>query len=79
VLTLSSDTKKGNPDPVAHATPRTDDARSKSALIRSDAQQRTGPAEITDPSPPTSTALRTADRAYQAALDDLTLQAGLAT
>lgn len=39
MLTLSSDTKKGNPDPVAHATPRTDDARSKSALIRSDAQQ----------------------------------------
>ena len=30
------------------------------------------------PSPPASTALRAADRAYQAALDDLTRQAGLA-
>jgi hypothetical protein len=39
---------------------------------------RTGLAEITDPSPPAPTALRTADRAYQAALDDLTRQAGLA-
>lgn len=39
---------------------------------------RTGLAEITDPSPPASTALRAADRAYQAALDDLTRQAGLA-
>jgi hypothetical protein len=39
---------------------------------------RTGLAEITDPSPPASTALRTADRAYQAATDDLTRQAGLA-
>ena len=39
---------------------------------------RTGLAEITDPSPPASTALRTADRAYQAALDDLTRQAGIA-
>ena len=39
---------------------------------------RTGLAEITDPSPPASTALRTADRAYQAAIDDLARQAGLA-
>jgi hypothetical protein len=39
---------------------------------------RTGLAEITDPSPPASTALRTADRAYQTAIDDLTRQAGLA-
>src|SRR5271166_4758875 len=39
---------------------------------------RTGLAEITDPSPPASTALRAADRAYQAAVDDLTRQAGLA-
>ena len=39
---------------------------------------RTGLAEITDPSPPASTALRAADRAYQAAIDDLTRQAGIA-
>jgi hypothetical protein len=39
---------------------------------------RTGLAEITDPSPPAPTALRAADRAYQAALDDLTRHAGLA-
>jgi len=39
---------------------------------------RTGLAEITDPSPPASTALRAADRAYQAAINDLTRQAGLA-
>jgi hypothetical protein len=39
---------------------------------------RTGLAEITDPSPPMSTALRAADRAYQAAIDDLARQAGLA-
>ena len=39
---------------------------------------RTGMAEITDPSPPAPTALRAADRAYQAALDNLTRQAGLA-
>jgi hypothetical protein len=39
---------------------------------------RTGLAEITDPSPPVSTPLRAADRAYQAAIDDLTRQAGLA-
>jgi hypothetical protein len=39
---------------------------------------RAGLAELTDPSPPASTALRAADRAYQAAIDDLTRQAGLA-
>jgi hypothetical protein len=39
---------------------------------------RTGLAQITDPDPPASTPLRTADRAYQSALDDLTAQAGLA-
>jgi len=39
---------------------------------------RTGLAEITDPDPPTPTALRAADRAYQAAIDDLARQAGLA-
>ncbi len=39
---------------------------------------RTGLAELTDPDPPLSTALRAADRAYQAAIDDLTRQAGLA-
>ena len=39
---------------------------------------RTGLAQITDPKPPASTALRTADRAYQAAIDDLARQAGLA-
>src|SRR6266704_51203 len=39
---------------------------------------RTGLAEITDPSPPASTALRAADRAYQAAIDDLTHRAGIA-
>jgi hypothetical protein len=39
---------------------------------------RTGLAEITDPSPPAPTALRAADRAYQAAIDDLTQQAGIA-
>ena len=39
---------------------------------------RTGLAEITDPSPPAPTALRTADRAYQAAIDDLARKAGLA-
>jgi hypothetical protein len=39
---------------------------------------RTGLAEITDPSPPVSTALRAADRAYQAAIDDLTRRAGIA-
>ena len=39
---------------------------------------RTGLAQITDPSPPAPTALRTASRAYQAAIDDLTRQAGIA-
>jgi hypothetical protein len=39
---------------------------------------RAGLAEITDPSPPAPTALPAADRAYQAAIDDLTRQAGLA-
>ncbi|HYA51588.1 MAG TPA: hypothetical protein VEG33_10495 [Streptosporangiaceae bacterium] len=39
---------------------------------------RTGLAGITDPDPPTPTALRAADRAYQAAIDDLARQAGLA-
>jgi len=39
---------------------------------------RTGLAELTDPSPPASTALHAADRAYQAAIDDLARQAGLA-
>ena len=39
---------------------------------------RTGLAAITDPGPPTPTALRAADRAYQAAIDDLARQAGLA-
>jgi hypothetical protein len=39
---------------------------------------RAGLAEITDPSPPAPTALRAADRAYQAAIDELTQQAGIA-
>ena len=39
---------------------------------------RTGLAGITDPDPPTPTALRAADRAYQAALDDLAQRAGIA-
>ena len=39
---------------------------------------RAGLAEITDPDPPASTALRAADRAYQTAIDDLARQAGLA-
>ena len=34
--------------------------------------------QITDPSLPAPTALRAADRAYQAAIDDLTRQADLA-
>jgi hypothetical protein len=38
---------------------------------------RTGLAELTDPHPPLSSKLRAADRAYQAALDDLTRGAGL--
>ena len=39
---------------------------------------RTGLAQLTDPDPPAPAALRTADRAYQAAIDDLARQAGLA-
>ena len=39
---------------------------------------RTGLAELTDPSPPIPAPLRAADRAYQAAIDDLARQAGLA-
>ena len=39
---------------------------------------RTGLAEITDLSPPAPTALRAADRAYQAAVDDLIRHAGIA-
>ena len=39
---------------------------------------RTGLAELTDPSPPAPSSLRAADRAYQAAIDDLTRQAGIA-
>jgi hypothetical protein len=39
---------------------------------------RTGLAQITDPDPPASTALRAADRAYQAAIDDIIRHAGLA-
>jgi len=39
---------------------------------------RAGLAEITDPSPPAPTALRAADRAYHAAIDNLARQAGIA-
>jgi hypothetical protein len=39
---------------------------------------RTGLAQLTDPDPPAPAALRAADRAYQAAVDELTRQAGLA-
>ena len=39
---------------------------------------RTGLAEITDPGTPMPAKLRAADRAYQAAIDDLARQAGLA-
>ena len=39
---------------------------------------RTGLAQLTDPDPPAPAALRAADRAYQAAIDDLARQAGLA-
>ena len=39
---------------------------------------RTGLAQLTDPDPPAPAALRAADRAYQAAVDDLTRQAGIA-
>jgi hypothetical protein len=37
-----------------------------------------GPAELTDPSPPGPARLRAAARAYEASLDDLARQAGLA-
>ncbi len=37
-----------------------------------------GMAQITGPSPPTDSALRTASRAYEAVIDDLAHQAGLA-
>jgi hypothetical protein len=39
---------------------------------------RAGLTQLTDPDPPAPAALRAADRAYQAAIDDLTQQAGLA-
>lgn len=39
---------------------------------------RTGLAEIMDPDPPASSRLRAADRAYQAAFDDLACYAHLA-
>jgi len=39
---------------------------------------RAGLAELTDPSPPIPTQLRTADRAYQAAIDTLIHNAGAA-
>jgi predicted MarR family transcription regulator len=39
---------------------------------------RTGLAQLTDPDPPAPAPLRTVDRAYQAAIDQLTRQAGLA-
>jgi hypothetical protein len=40
---------------------------------------RAGLAELTDPSPPAPSALRAADRAYQAAIDELARQASIAT
>jgi hypothetical protein len=39
---------------------------------------RAGLAQLSDPDPPASTALRVADRAYQAAIDDILRHAGLA-
>ena len=39
---------------------------------------RTGLAELTDPAPPAPSRLRTAARAYESAVDDLTRQAGIA-
>jgi hypothetical protein len=39
---------------------------------------RAGLAQLTDPDPPASTALRAADRAYQAVIDDIIRHAGLA-
>ena len=53
----------------------------RSALFLTRVHQRlwrTGLAELCDPNPPIPSRLRTADRAYQAAIDDLTRQAGLA-
>jgi hypothetical protein len=70
-----------SPDCRRSATrwPRTRSRRSATFLTRvHDRVLRTGLAEITDPSPPAPTVLRTADRAYQAAIDDLTREAGLA-
>jgi len=53
--------------------------RSAQFLTRlNDRVLRTGLAEITSPDPAASTALRAADRAYQAAIDDLARQGGLA-
>ena len=53
--------------------------RSAQFLTRIDARLlRTGLAQTTDPRPPTPTALPTADRAYQAALDDLTRHPAIA-
>jgi hypothetical protein len=40
---------------------------------------RAGLAELTDPSPPAPSALRAADRAYRAAIDELARQASIAT
>jgi hypothetical protein len=40
--------------------------------------QQIGRAQLTDPAPPAPTALRTAARNYQRALDQLTQEAGLA-
>ena len=53
----------------------------RSALFLTRVHQRlwrTGLAELCHPNPPIPSRLRTADRAYQAAIDDLTRQAGLA-
>src|ERR1019366_2192303 len=51
VLTLSSDTKKGNPIQLPSAMLRPDDARSKTTLTRSDAQQTGRTAPRTRPRP----------------------------
>lgn len=40
---------------------------------------RAGLAELTDPTPPAPSALRAADRAYRAAIDELARQASIAT
>ena len=39
---------------------------------------RTGVAHLASPGPPVPTPLKAADRAYQAAIDDLARQAGIA-